>query len=62
MSAALHFKAKIVGIIGEIDKPILHIHTQSTEMQIEIDWNMALLFAEEILARQTAMQTKETAA
>jgi hypothetical protein len=60
--SALHFKAKICGIIGDIDKPTLHIHTQSTEMLIEIDWNMALLFAEEIRQRQTAMQTKESAA
>lgn len=59
---ALNFRAKLIGIIGDPDKPILHIHTQSTEMHIEIEWNMALLFAEEIRQRQAAMQPKETAA
>ena len=61
--STLHFKAKLLGVIGDADKPTLHVHTQSTEIMIEVEWNMALLIAEEILARQTALnKAKETAA
>jgi hypothetical protein len=60
--SALSFKARLLGVIGDADKPTLLVHTQSTEIQIQMDWNMALLIAEEILARQTAMmKAKEVA-